>query len=184
MQLVPVRHEVSTELYIDAIGPLPIAPIRNKHILPDMCMSSRCHEAVPEKASTPLVEALLQIFRRVFFQKRFKQMREGTLFMSISTTELFEKLGTYCPLRMPFTFKNVFYYFSRMIAELTRGYEKFDLLYLNKASIFSENWDYSINHINKALEQSTHLTIEPVKRKFVQCSVKYLGYVVGKRSQA
>ncbi|GFY79671.1 retrovirus-related Pol polyprotein from transposon 297 [Trichonephila inaurata madagascariensis] len=104
--------------------------------------------------------------------------------MSISTTELFEKLGTYCSLRMPFTFKNVFYYFSRVIAELTRGYEKFDLLYLNKASIFSENWDYSINHINKVLEQNARLTIEPVKRKFVQDSVKYLGYVVRKRSPA
>ncbi|GFV91539.1 uncharacterized protein TNCV_2384991 [Trichonephila clavipes] len=68
MQLIPVRHKVSTELYIDAIGPLPIVPIRDKYILPDMCMSPRYHEAVPlpEKASTPLVEALLQIFRRVF----------------------------------------------------------------------------------------------------------------------
>ncbi|GFS52597.1 uncharacterized protein TNCV_4852261 [Trichonephila clavipes] len=38
MHLVPVRHE----LYIDTIGPLPIAPTRDKHILPDMSMSPRC----------------------------------------------------------------------------------------------------------------------------------------------
>ncbi|GFU49233.1 hypothetical protein TNCV_2675241 [Trichonephila clavipes] len=61
MQLIPVSHKVSTELYIDAIGTLPIVPIRDKYILPDMCMSPRCHEEVPvpEKLSTPLVEALL-----------------------------------------------------------------------------------------------------------------------------
>ncbi|GFY49800.1 uncharacterized protein TNIN_227741 [Trichonephila inaurata madagascariensis] len=76
MQLLPIRYE----LYIDTIGPLPIASIRNKHILSDMCMSSRCHEAVPvpEKASTPLVEALLHIFRRVFPKEI--QTDEGTLF--------------------------------------------------------------------------------------------------------
>ncbi|GFS53772.1 hypothetical protein TNCV_731551 [Trichonephila clavipes] len=96
MQLIPVRHKVSTELYIDAIGPLPIVAIRNKYILPDMCMSPRCHEAVPEKASTPLVETLLLIFRRRIFPKEI-QTDEETLFMSISTTELFEKLGM--PLR-------------------------------------------------------------------------------------
>ncbi|GFY04874.1 uncharacterized protein TNCV_2175301 [Trichonephila clavipes] len=38
IQLVPVRHE----LYIDAIGPLPIGPTRDKYILPDMSMSPRC----------------------------------------------------------------------------------------------------------------------------------------------
>ncbi|GFS61411.1 uncharacterized protein TNIN_245951 [Trichonephila inaurata madagascariensis] len=101
MQLLPVRHE----LYINTIGPLPIAPTRDKYILPDMPMSPRCHETVPvpETASTPLVETLLQIFRRIF--PREIQADRGTLFMSISTTE-FEKLGTYCLLQMPFTFKN------------------------------------------------------------------------------
>ncbi|GFX57311.1 hypothetical protein TNCV_3914751 [Trichonephila clavipes] len=63
MHLVPVRHE----LYIDTIGLLPIAPTKDKHILPDMSISPRYHETVPvpETAPTPLVETLLQIFRRV-----------------------------------------------------------------------------------------------------------------------
>ncbi|GFX71368.1 uncharacterized protein TNCV_2453791 [Trichonephila clavipes] len=91
MQLIPVRHKVSTEIYIDTIGPLPIVPIRDKYILPDMCMSPRCHEAVPvpETASTPLVEALPQIFRRVF--PREIQADREALLMSILTTELLQK---------------------------------------------------------------------------------------------
>ncbi|GFV52370.1 uncharacterized protein TNCV_3216011 [Trichonephila clavipes] len=42
IQLVPVRHE----LYIHTIEPLPIAPTKGKHILPDMSMSPRCHQTV------------------------------------------------------------------------------------------------------------------------------------------
>ncbi|GFY67571.1 uncharacterized protein TNIN_408201 [Trichonephila inaurata madagascariensis] len=143
MQLAPIRHEVSTELYIDAIGPLPFAPTRDKYILPDMCMSPKYHETVPmpETAYTPFVEALLQIFRRRVFPKEI-QTDEGTLFMSILVTYFFEKLGTYCPLQMPFTFKNAFYYFRRVRPELLRGYKKFDLLCLDIVVIFSENWNY------------------------------------------
>ncbi|GFU66344.1 retrovirus-related Pol polyprotein from transposon 297 [Trichonephila clavipes] len=63
--------------------------------------------------------------------------------------------------------------------ELPREYKKFDLLCLDNVVIFSESADYPINHINKTLEQNARLTIEPVRRKFVQDSVKYLGYVVG-----
>ncbi|GFY64264.1 hypothetical protein TNIN_90791 [Trichonephila inaurata madagascariensis] len=64
-------------------------------------------------------------------------------------------------------------------AALDTGFEK-----CAAPEMFTENWDYSINHINKVLEQNARLTIEPVKRKFVQDSVKCLGYVVGKRSPA
>ncbi|GFU67721.1 hypothetical protein TNCV_4327751 [Trichonephila clavipes] len=65
MQLVPVRREIFSKLNVNRVGPLPIIP-GNKHILPGMSMSPMCHEAVPvpETASTPLVEALPQIFRR------------------------------------------------------------------------------------------------------------------------
>ncbi|GFV68075.1 uncharacterized protein TNCV_1873571 [Trichonephila clavipes] len=78
MQLIPVRHKVSTELYIDAIGPLPIVPIRDKYILPDMCMSPRCHEAVPvlENSSTPLWRRCYRFLEEGSFLKRFKQMKE------------------------------------------------------------------------------------------------------------
>ncbi|GFW49914.1 uncharacterized protein TNCV_2314961 [Trichonephila clavipes] len=46
MQLIPVRHKVSTELYVDRVGPLPVIP-GHKHILSDLCMSPRYHESVP-----------------------------------------------------------------------------------------------------------------------------------------
>ncbi|GFY44472.1 retrovirus-related Pol polyprotein from transposon 297 [Trichonephila inaurata madagascariensis] len=136
-----------------------------------MSMSPRYHVSVPmistsqsDIASTPLVKALLQTFRRRGFPKE------------IQTDE---KLGIYYALRMPFTFKNAFNYFSRVMPELPREYKKFDLLCLDNVVIFSENGDYPINNINKILEENARLTIEPVKRKFVQDGVKYLGHVVG-----
>ncbi|GFV35471.1 retrovirus-related Pol polyprotein from transposon 297 [Trichonephila clavipes] len=96
--------------------------------------------------------------------------------------------GTYRPLRMPFGLKNVPYYFSRFMAELLQGCEKFALSYLDDVAIFSENWDDHISHIDKVLERirDARLTIKPAKCKFTQDSVKYLGYVVGlgKRSPA
>ncbi|GFV70941.1 hypothetical protein TNCV_4164881 [Trichonephila clavipes] len=97
MQLVPVRREIFSKLNVNRVGPLPIIP-GNKHILPGMSMSPRCHEAVPvpETVSTPFVEALPQIFRRVF-PSEIQADREGLL-MSILTTELLQKLGTYCPV--------------------------------------------------------------------------------------
>ncbi|GFV70635.1 hypothetical protein TNCV_3842161 [Trichonephila clavipes] len=70
MQLIPVRHKVSSELYVDRVRPLPVIP-GHKHILPDRCMSPRCHKAVPvpETAFTPLVEALPQILEGSFLER-------------------------------------------------------------------------------------------------------------------
>ncbi|GFU02277.1 retrovirus-related Pol polyprotein from transposon 297 [Trichonephila clavipes] len=96
--------------------------------------------------------------------------------------------GTYRPLRMPFGLKNAPYYFSRLMAELLQGCEKFALPYLDDVAIFSENWDDHISHIDKILERirDAWLTIKPAKCKFAQDSVKYFGHVVGlgKRSPA
>ncbi|GFX90039.1 hypothetical protein TNCV_887371 [Trichonephila clavipes] len=121
-----------------------------------MSMSPRCHKAVPvpETASTPLVEALLQICRWVF--PRDIQVDRGALFMSILTTELFQKLGTYCSLRVPFRLKNAFYCFSRLMAELPQGHEKFDLLYLDNVVVFSEGWDFLIDHMD-GIWSGTHV---------------------------
>ncbi|GFR05606.1 retrovirus-related Pol polyprotein from transposon 412 [Trichonephila clavata] len=89
--------------------------------------------------------------------------------------------GTYRPLRMPFGLKNAPYYFSRLMAELLQECEKFALPYLDNVAIFSEKWDdlSLISHIDKVLEriQTVRLTIKPVKCKFAQDSVKYLGHV-------
>ncbi|GFW69718.1 hypothetical protein TNCV_1883621 [Trichonephila clavipes] len=89
---------------------------------------------------------------------------------------------------MPFGLKNAPYYFSRLMAELLQGCEKFALPYLDDVAIFSENWDDHISHTDKVLERirDARLTIKQVKCKFAQDSVKYLGHVVGlgKRSPA
>ncbi|GFQ86567.1 retrovirus-related Pol polyprotein from transposon 412 [Trichonephila clavata] len=119
MQLVPVRREIFPKLDVDRVGPLPIIPAGNKYINPDMCMSPRYHEAVlmPDKASTTLVETLLQTFKRRGFPKEFETYK-GSLFISILTTKLFQKLGyKYCLSRMPVRFTIDFYYFSKLIAE-------------------------------------------------------------------
>ncbi|GFX95156.1 uncharacterized protein TNCV_4920991 [Trichonephila clavipes] len=144
MQLVPVRREIFSKLNVNRVGPLPIIP-ENKHILSGMSMSPRCHEAVPvpETASTPLVEALPQIFRKVF--PREIQADRDTLLMSILTAELLQKLGTYCPLQVPFRLKNAFYCFSMLMAELPQGHEKFDLSYFDNVVVFSEGWDFPID---------------------------------------
>ncbi|GFS80803.1 retrovirus-related Pol polyprotein from transposon 17.6 [Trichonephila clavipes] len=96
--------------------------------------------------------------------------------------------GTYRPLRMPFGLKSAPYYFSRLMAELLQGCEKFALPYLDDVAIFSETWDDHISHIDKVLERirDARLTIKPAKCKFAQDSVQYLGHVVGlgKRSPA
>ncbi|GFS49092.1 hypothetical protein TNCV_2409691 [Trichonephila clavipes] len=94
--------------------------------------------------------------------------------------------GTYRPLRMPFGLKNAPYDFSRLMAELLQGCEKFSLPYLDDVAIFSENWDDHISHIDKVLEriQDARLTIKTARCKFAQDSFKYLGHVVGLRKRS
>ncbi|GFW56341.1 uncharacterized protein TNCV_2088501 [Trichonephila clavipes] len=152
MQLVPVRREIFSKLNVDRVGPLPIIP-GNKHIL--WSMSPRCHETVPvpETASTSLVEALQQIFRRVF--PREIQANIGALFMSILTAELLQKLGICCPLRVPLRLKNSFYCFSRGLGL------------------------FPIDHIDEILERNTHLAVRPAECELAQDGVEYRGHVVG-----
>ncbi|GFW53212.1 retrovirus-related Pol polyprotein from transposon 17.6 [Trichonephila clavipes] len=171
MQLIPARPKVSTELYIDTIGPLHIVPIRDKYILPDMCMSPRCHEAVP------VPEALPQIFRMVF--PREIQADRDALIMSILTTELLRKLGTYCPLRVPFRLKNAFYCFSMLMAQPPQGHEKFDLSYFDNVVVFSEGCGFPIDHMDGILELNTHLAVRPTEFELAQDGVEYCSHVVG-----
>ncbi|GFW45841.1 retrovirus-related Pol polyprotein from transposon 17.6 [Trichonephila clavipes] len=183
MQLVPVRREIFSKLNVNRVGPLPIIP-ENKHILSGMSMSPRCHEAVPvpETASTPLVEALPQIFRKIF--PREIQADRDTLLMSILTAELLQKLGTYCPLRVPFRLKNAFYCFSMLMAELPQGHEKFDLSYFDNVVVFSESWDFPIDHMDGILELNTHLAVRLAKFELAQDDVEYCGHVVGLGKQS
>ncbi|GFX31222.1 retrovirus-related Pol polyprotein from transposon 17.6 [Trichonephila clavipes] len=121
-------------------------------------------------ASTPLVEALLQTFRRRGYPKE------------IQTDE---KLGTYYSLRMLFTFKNAFNYFSRVMPELPREYKKFDLSYLHNVVVFSEGWNFPIDHMDALLERNMRLAVRPAEFELAQDGVEYCGHVgLGKQSPA
>ncbi|GFT33079.1 uncharacterized protein TNCV_4368011 [Trichonephila clavipes] len=80
MQLVPVRREIFSKLNVNRVGPLPIIP-GNKHILPGMSMSPRCHEAVPvpETVSIPLVEARCHRLLEGSFLERSGQIEKPYL---------------------------------------------------------------------------------------------------------
>ncbi|GFT03218.1 retrovirus-related Pol polyprotein from transposon 17.6 [Trichonephila clavipes] len=137
---------------------------------------------VPEMASTPLVEALPQIFRRVF--PREIQADREALLMSILTTELLQKLGTYCPLRVPFRLKNAFYCFSMLMAELPQWHEKFNLSYFDNVVVFSEGWDIPIDHMEGILELNTHLAVRSAEFELTQDGVEYCSHVVGLGKQS
>ncbi|GFT70189.1 retrovirus-related Pol polyprotein from transposon 412 [Trichonephila clavipes] len=61
LQLIPVRHKVSTELYVDRIGPLPVIP-GYKHILSDVGRRS-CSESSEEVGEKGLLESRSPTFR-------------------------------------------------------------------------------------------------------------------------
>ncbi|GFV35905.1 uncharacterized protein TNCV_2866641 [Trichonephila clavipes] len=107
VQLIPVRHKVSTELYVDRVGPLPVIP-GHKHILSD----------------------------------------------------------------------------DRVMPELSREYKKFDLSYLDNVVVFSEGWDFPIDHMDGILELNTHLAVRPAEFELAQDGVEYCCYVVGLGKQS
>lgn len=90
--------------------------------------------------------------------------------------------GTFRPLRMPFGLKNAPFSFSKMMAEILHGCEHFAGPYLDDVAIYSNNWGEHLNHLNAVLEKikNAGLTIKPIKCKFAQDRVKYLGHIVGR----
>ncbi|GFT71321.1 retrovirus-related Pol polyprotein from transposon 412 [Trichonephila clavipes] len=92
LKIVPVITEIFTKINIDASGPLPMTPSGNKYINTAVCMSSRYPDAitVSNLCSTTVVNALLQIFRRIEFPREL-QSDQGTSFMSALTTEFLER---------------------------------------------------------------------------------------------
>ncbi|GFT29840.1 retrovirus-related Pol polyprotein from transposon 17.6 [Trichonephila clavipes] len=118
------------------------------------------------------------------FLERSRQIDKEALLMSILTTELLQKLGTYCPLRVPFRLKNAFYCFSMLMAELPQGYEKFDLSYFDNVVVFSEGWDFPIDHMDGILELNTHLAVRPAEFELAQDGVEYCSHVVGLGKQS
>ncbi|GFY03495.1 retrovirus-related Pol polyprotein from transposon 412 [Trichonephila clavipes] len=94
LKIVPVITEIFTKINIDASGPLPMTPSGNKYIITALCMSSRYPDAIPVAnfCSTTVVNALLQIFRRMGFPREL-QTDQGKSFKSAITTEFLERFG-------------------------------------------------------------------------------------------
>ncbi|GFV68074.1 uncharacterized protein TNCV_1873561 [Trichonephila clavipes] len=55
--------------------------------------------------------------------------------------------------------------------ELPREYKKFDLSYLDNVVVFSEGWDFPIDHMDGILELNTHLAVRPAEFELAQDGV-------------
>ncbi|GFS52598.1 retrovirus-related Pol polyprotein from transposon 17.6 [Trichonephila clavipes] len=66
-----------------------------------------------------------------------------------------------------------------LIAELPQGLGKFDLSYLDNVVVFSEGWDFPIDHMDGILERNTHLAVRPAESELAQDDVEQRGHVVG-----
>ncbi|GFW63397.1 uncharacterized protein TNCV_400631 [Trichonephila clavipes] len=71
-----------------------------------------------------------------------------------------------------------------LMAELTQEHEKFDLSYFDNVVVFSEGWDFSIDHMDGILELNTHLAVRPGEFELVQDGVEYCSHVVGLGKQS
>ncbi|GBO22422.1 Retrovirus-related Pol polyprotein from transposon 297 [Araneus ventricosus] len=82
---------------------------------------------------------------------------------------------------MPFGLENETFTFSKMMAEMFHGCEHFSVTYLDDVAIYSNSWEEHLNHLNAVLTKikDAGLTIKPIKCKFAQDRVKYLGDIVG-----
>ncbi|GFV56477.1 uncharacterized protein TNCV_2209431 [Trichonephila clavipes] len=63
--------------------------------------------------------------------------------------------------------------------ELPREYKKFDLSYLDNMVVFSEGWDFPIDHMDEILERNMRLAVRPAEFELAQDGVEYCGHVVG-----
>ncbi|GBM55288.1 Retrovirus-related Pol polyprotein from transposon 297 [Araneus ventricosus] len=68
-----------------------------------------------------------------------------------------------------------------MMPEILHGCQHFAVPYLNDVAIYSNSWEEHRNHLNGILTKikDVGLTIKPIKCKFPQNGVKYLGHIVG-----
>ncbi|PRD21934.1 UNVERIFIED_CONTAM: hypothetical protein NCL1_50461 [Trichonephila clavipes] len=71
-----------------------------------------------------------------------------------------------------------------VMPELPRDYKKFDLSYLDNVVVFSEGWNFSIDHMDGILEGNTRSAVRPAECELAQNGVEYRGYVVGLGKQS
>ncbi|GBM76869.1 Retrovirus-related Pol polyprotein from transposon 297 [Araneus ventricosus] len=83
---------------------------------------------------------------------------------------------------MPFGFKNAPFTFSKMMADILHGCDHFAVPYLDDVAIYSNSWEEHLNHLNAFMSKikDAGLTIKPIKCKFAEDRVKYLGHIVGR----
>ncbi|GBM15797.1 Retrovirus-related Pol polyprotein from transposon 17.6 [Araneus ventricosus] len=90
--------------------------------------------------------------------------------------------GTFRPLRMPFGLKNAPFTFSKMMVDIFNGCDHFAVLHSDDVAIYSNSWEEHLSHLNAVMSKIKHagLTIKPIKCKFAQDRVKYLGHIVAR----
>ncbi|GBN77345.1 hypothetical protein AVEN_43954-1 [Araneus ventricosus] len=82
---------------------------------------------------------------------------------------------------MPFGLINAPYCFSKFMATLLHGCEKYCVSFVYDVAIFSNTWQDHMKHLDEILGTiaSAKLKIKLVKCKFAQDCVKYLGQMMG-----
>ncbi|GBN46912.1 Retrovirus-related Pol polyprotein from transposon 297 [Araneus ventricosus] len=67
------------------------------------------------------------------------------------------------------------------MAEILHGWEYFAIPCLDDVEIYSNSWEEHLNHLNGILTKikDVGLTIKPIKCRFAQDRVKYLGHILG-----
>ncbi|GBN50433.1 Retrovirus-related Pol polyprotein from transposon 297 [Araneus ventricosus] len=83
---------------------------------------------------------------------------------------------------MPFDLKNAPFTFSKMMADILHGCDHFAVPYLDDVAIYSNSWEEHLSHLNAVMSKikDDGLTIKPIKCKFAQDRVRYLGHIVGR----
>ncbi|GBO18862.1 Transposon Ty3-G Gag-Pol polyprotein [Araneus ventricosus] len=84
--------------------------------------------------------------------------------------------GTFRPLCMPFGLKNAPFTFSKIL----HGCGHVAVPNLDDVAIYSNSWEEHLSHLNAVMSKikDTGLANKPIKCKFVQDRVKYLGHIV------
>ncbi|GBL98926.1 Retrovirus-related Pol polyprotein from transposon 412 [Araneus ventricosus] len=92
LTLVPIISEVFSKINFDACGPLPTTTNGDRYLITAICLASKYPNPlpVPNIGSTPIIEAIIQIFSRMGFPKEI-QTDQGTSFMSNLAVEFAEK---------------------------------------------------------------------------------------------
>ncbi|GBM66113.1 Retrovirus-related Pol polyprotein from transposon 297 [Araneus ventricosus] len=69
-----------------------------------------------------------------------------------------------------------------MMADILHGCDHFAVPYLDDVAIYSNSWEEHLSHLNAIMSKikDAGLTIKPIKCKFAQDRVKYLGHIVGR----